>query len=309
MKARANIDWLSDCGGCHVAIVDIHERILELVSAVSIQRCPVLTDVKDFPPADVGLLSGAIRTEHDRHTAEQMRASCKVLVAFGTCAVYGGIPGAGTLHSPDEILDLVYRRGPTTEGGVVPSRDVAPLETKVTPIDEVVEVDLYLPGCPPHPNFIFDALVALTKGRPPRARDESVCGRCRRSMDKTDVSRVRLHHEGLPRADQCFLSQGYVCLGSVTLDRCLAPCPNNGLACTGCSGPTMQVLTEPNRDVRTEVADRMSRLTAIARDEILKSIEHTAKSHYAYAMATRMIAGKPTYLMDKWVAEAEGRLS
>jgi F420-non-reducing hydrogenase small subunit len=303
---RVNAEWLSVCGGCEVAILDLHEQILDVLGAVQLQRCPVLTDIKDYPKAEVGLVSGAIRNEHDRHAAEQMRASCDTIIAWGTCAVYGGIPGAGIVHSRESIFEAAYSKNRTTVGGTPPTQRVDALETRVVPIDEVIPVDLYLPGCPPHPAFILEALLSLVQGRPPKTRQESVCARCKRTMVKTDVDRIKSNHEGDPDADQCLLSQGYVCLGSVTLDRCAAPCPNNGVTCTGCAGPTMQVLTEPNRDIRTEVAERMSKLTAITPAAIQRSIEYSAKSHYSYAMASSMIGGKPTFLIEQWIADAEG---
>lgn len=304
-KIGLNLEWLSDCGGCHVAIVDVHEKILDILGAVQIQHCPVLTDIKDYPHADIGIISGAIRTEHDRHAAEEMRASCDKVIAWGTCAVYGGIPGAALAHSREEILQTVYTRNPTTRTNLAPHSQVALLEKQVTPIDEVIDVDMYLPGCPPHAAFIFDALLALVEGRAPKARQETVCARCTRSMKKSEETRLKSNHDGIPDPDLCLLSQGYVCLGSVTLDRCLSPCPAQGVMCTGCAGPTMQVLTEPNRDLRTEVADRMSRLTAIPREEIVASMERSGKSHYAYAMASKMVGEKPTFLIRKWIAEVE----
>jgi F420-non-reducing hydrogenase small subunit len=304
-KITLNTEWLSDCGGCHVAVVDLHEKILDVLGAVAIQHCPVLTDIKDYPKADLGLISGAIRSAHDRHAAEKMRASCSQVIAFGTCAVYGGIPGAGSVHSREEIFDTVYRQNPTTRTHTVPATAVAPLEKLVTPLDEVIDVDLYLPGCPPHPAFILDALLALIEGRPPRAKKESICAKCKRRMLKSEIAQLKTNHEGIPDADTCFLSQGYVCLGSVTLDRCTAPCPNNGMICSGCAGPTMRILTEPNRDIRTEIADRMSSLTAIPRAEILAGIERSSKTHYAYAMASEMIGRKPTFLIKRWIAEVE----
>ena len=175
----------------------------------------------------------------------------------------------------------------------------------VTPLDEAIDVDLYMPGCPPHAAFILDGLLALVTGRKPKANAETVCGRCKRAMKKTDVDGLRSGIECIPDPDVCMLSQGFVCLGSVTLDRCMAPCPNQGVPCTGCAGPTMQVLTEPNRDIRTEVADRMSRLTQIEADVVVEEIQQQAKSHYAYAMATKMIGGKPTFQINKWIADVE----
>ncbi len=304
-KITLNTEWLSDCGGCHVAVVDLHEKILDVLGAVEIQHCPVLTDIKHYPKAALGLISGAIRSVHDRECAEKMRESCSHVVAFGTCAVYGGIPGAGIVHTREEIFDTVYTNNRTTRTHKPPLTAVAPLEKLVTPIDEVIDVDLYLPGCPPHPAFILDALLALIEGRPPRAKKESICAKCKRTMIKSDVSKLKSNHDGIATGETCFLSQGYVCLGSVTLDRCTAPCPNNGIMCTGCAGPTMRILTEPNRDIRTEIADRMSALTAIPRQEIIAGIERSSKTHYAYAMATKMIGKKPTFLIKKWIAEAE----
>ena len=304
-KLRVNTEWLSGCGGCHIGMVDLHEKILDVLGAVEFLHSPVLTDVKGYPEADIGLIEGAIRSEHDRHAALAMRKACKKIVAFGTCAVYGGLSGATLAHSREELLAAAFTENPTTKGGKVPTQDVAPLEQHVVPLDEVIDVDMYLPGCPPHAAFIFDALLALAEGRPPKARDESVCGNCRREMVKTDVVQLKRHHEGIPEAKTCFLSQGYLCLGSVTLDRCLAPCPQKGMTCTGCAGPTEQVLTEPNRDLRTEVAERMTRLTKIPAEEIVKAMEAQAKTHYAYAMATRMVGKKPTFLIEKWIREVE----
>ena len=96
----------------------------------------------------------------------------------------------------------------------------------------------------PHPAIIFDAIISLVEGRATRTvTKESVCARCKRQMEKSDVERIMKNSEGMPDPERCFLSQGYLCMGSVTLDRCLSPCPLNGVACTGCAGATMQILT------------------------------------------------------------------
>lgn len=300
-----NIEWLSDCSGCHVAIVDVHERILEVLQSVRLQRCPVLTDIKDYPKATIGIVSGAIRSEHDRHAALAMRASCDLIIAWGSCAVYGGISGAGNMHTPEELLQAVFTHNKTTVPHPGPSHEVSPLLPTVTPLDSVIDVDLYLPGCAPHQTLIFETLVALVEGRAPVATRESVCGRCTRTMRKTDVDRVRQPSEGVPDPEQCFLSQGYLCMGSATLDRCMSPCPRNGIACSGCAGATMQILTEPNRDIRTEIAERMARLTQIPQEAIVKEIERNAKTHYSYTMATSMIGKKPTFQIKQWVNEAD----
>ena len=300
-----NTEWLSDCSGCHIAIVDLHEKILSVLDSVSIQRCPVLTDIKDYPHATVGLVSGAIRNEHDRHAAKEMRKSCDLVIAWGSCAVFGGPAGAGNVHTREEIADAVYVNNKTTVSSPPPSCEVSPLEASVSPLDTAIEVDLYLPGCPPHPAFVFDALLALVEGRSPKSKQESVCGTCNRQMRKTDVAAIVPNSDGVADAKNCFLSQGYLCMGSATIDRCLSPCPQNGIPCTGCAGATMQILTEPNRDIRTEIAERMSKLTKIPHAAIVAEIERTSKSHYSYTMATQMIGEKPTFLIRRWIGEAD----
>jgi F420-non-reducing hydrogenase small subunit len=300
-----NTEWLSDCSGCHIAIVDLHEKIMAVLESVQILHCPVLTDIKDYPHAKIGLVSGAIRSEHDRHNALEMRKSCDLIIAWGSCAVFGGPAGAGNIHTREEIADAVYLNNKTTTPHQPPTREVSALEPTVTPIDKVIDVDLYLPGCPPHPTFIFDALLSLVEGREPKATKETVCAKCKRQMKKSDVETIRQHTDGIPDPDLCFLSQGYICMGSASIDRCLAPCPGNGVPCTGCAGATMQILSEPNRDIRTEIADRMARLTKIPREEIIKEIEKSSKSHYSYTMASTMISDKPTFLIKKWIHEAD----
>lgn len=302
-EVTVNTEWLSDCSGCHVAVVDLHEKILNVLQSITIQRCPVLTDTKDYPPAKVGLVSGAIRNEHDRHAAIEMRKACDVIIAWGSCAVFGGPAGAGNIHTPAEIASAVYLENKTTVPAPAPSREVSPLESVVSPLDTVIPVDLYLPGCPPHASFVFEALSALVEGRPPEVSRRSVCAKCKRRMEKTEVAALKSNSEGIPEAERCFLSQGYVCLGSATIDRCLAPCPNNGVPCTGCAGATMQILTEPNRDIRTEIAERMSRLTKIGRDDIVAALERSSKSHYSYTMATSMIGNKPTFQIKRWIED------
>lgn len=281
MKKKLSTEWLSVCGGCHVAIVDLHNLILNMLDYVEILRCPVLTDIKDYPHADIGLLAGAIRSEHDRKAALKMRKSCKTLIAFGTCAVYGGISGAGCLHSKGEVFDTVYKSNVSTlNNGIVPDpgnpdMDIPHLEDTVVPVDKVegVKVDFYIPGCPPHPYFIARALSALITGRVPATDYQTVCTRCKREMKQRKdgdraIKRFTQSIDDKEKEKTCFLSQGYLCFGSVTVDRCYAPCPQKGMICTGCCGPTDQILREPNRDIRIELAEQMALLTSIKDEDI-----------------------------------------
>jgi F420-non-reducing hydrogenase small subunit len=299
-----SFEWLSGCSGCELSVVDLHERLLKVLEAIELVRLPILMDTKDYPRATLGIVTGALRTEHDLECAEHMRKSCDLILAFGTCAVYGGPQGSGYAHTLRELEQSAFLDNPTTSTHFVPDRGVPKLLPQgVAPLDEAISVDLYLPGCPPHAYYVFEALRSVLEGNQPEFGEHNVCYRCERKMRPSDVGSLRRVHEGPLDPERCFLAQGVLCMGSATLDRCLAPCPTRGLPCTGCAGPSEHVILEPNRDVRTEVASRMASLTKIPRDTILREIELRAKTWYAYAMASPVFRQKPTFLLRRWISQ------
>ena len=302
-KVPVSFEWLSGCSGCELSVVDMHEKLLKVLELIDIVRLPILIDRKDYPKAAVGIITGALRTDHDVECAHKMRESCDAILAFGTCAVYGGPQGSGFAHTNKELSDTVYMPGPTTTSKFVPDQGLPALLDCVRPLDSAIKVDLYLPGCGPHPYFVFEALSALLEKREPEFGPQNICYRCNREMKKTEVASLRRVHEGTLDAKTCFLSQGVLCMGSASLDRCLAPCPQNGMPCSGCAGPSENIVLEPNRDLRTEIANRMSRLTKIPRDVIVHEIELRAKTHYAYAMASPIFRQKPTFLLRRWISQ------
>lgn len=299
MKARVSTEWLSGCSGCHVAVVDLHEKLLTLVEEVEFVRLPVLMDETSYPKADVGIVEGAIRSDHDREAAQRMRDSVTTLVAFGTCAVYGGPSGIGWLYEPAAILRTAYQEGRSNAGDPPPASGLPQLEESVTPLDQVVEVDFYLPGCPPHPYFVAAGMRAALGVSAPPLTAQSVCSDCNRVMRKQAAALKRADLTA-DDAHTCFLSQGVVCLGSVSLNRCHAPCPNSGVACTGCAGPSLELIREPHLDLRTMVAKRLNRLTGVSRDDVVAYFEESAKTFYSYAMASPVVYGKPTVEMREW---------
>ena len=303
-KVPVSFEWLSGCSGCELGIVDMHEKLLKVLEAVEIVRLPILMDVKDYPKATLGIVTGALRTEHDIECAHKMRESCDLILGFGTCAVYGGPQGSAYAHTLAELYDGAYINNPTTATNFVPSEGVpAMLEEGIRPLDSAIDVDMYLPGCPPHAYYIFEALVAIVEGRAPEFGVHNVCFKCDRKMQHSEVKEVRRLHQLDVDPQKCFMSQGVPCMGSVTLDRCLAPCPTHGAPCTGCAGPSENVIREPHKDIRTEVATRMSMMTQIPREDVLHNIEVQSKTHYAYAMASPVFRQKPTFLLRKWISQ------
>jgi F420-non-reducing hydrogenase small subunit len=290
-----------------VAIVDLHEKLLGLVDEVEFVRIPVLMDEKGYPRADVGLVEGAVRTVHDRDALLQLRESVDTLVAFGSCAAYGGPSGIGWLHGRDTIMQTVYGSGLPTNATTAPPDDQAPaLEDSVIPVDEVVDIDLYVPGCPPHPLFIATAIRRCLDPKTPPSTLKPVCADCSRAMRKQPGTPLRKGALTAADPELCLLSQGVVCLGSVSLNRCHAPCPQAGIACTGCAGPALDVLLEPQLDLRTMIAERMQRLCDIDPTEVCAYIEDNAKTFYAYALASPAVYGKPTVEMRRWAGGDHG---
>ena len=169
------------------------------------------------------------------------------------------------------------------------------------PLDSEIEVDLYIPGCPPHAAYIFEGLLSLLRGAEAKIGRHNVCFNCSRKMVKTEVDILRRAHDGGFDPELCFLSQGCLCFGSVTLDRCLAPCMKVGVPCFSCGGPSEAIILEPQKDVRSEVAMRLAHLTEIPQNEVVAEIERQAKTHFAYAMASPVFRQKPTFLLKKWI--------
>ncbi|MDY6917408.1 MAG: NADP oxidoreductase [Chloroflexota bacterium] len=164
-KVKVATAWLDCCSGCHMSLLDIDEAIIDLAAVLELTATPI-TDIKEFPDVDVGIIEGAVSNEHDEHVARDLRAHCKILMVFGDCACFGGIVSMRNLFTTEEILDRYYHTEGTICDNIPSSEDLPPL-TKVRPINEVVKVDCYVPGCPPSSKAILYALSELLEGRIP----------------------------------------------------------------------------------------------------------------------------------------------
>ncbi len=303
-KITVSFEWLSGCSGCELSIVDLHEKLLAVLEQIEIVRLPILMDVKGYPKAALGIVTGALRTHHDVECAKKMRESCATILAFGTCGVYGGPQGSGYAHAPGELAETAFVKNPTTSTHFVPDQGVPKLlDEGVLPLDAAIAVDRYLPGCPPHAYYVFEALRSVVDGKPPAFGEHNVCFHCDRHMQHTEVAALRRVHEGPLDHEACFLSQGVLCMGSATLDRCRGACPTRGMPCSGCTGPSEAIVLEPNRDIRTEVAGRMAMMTKIPKATAVAAIEKQAKTYYAYAMASPVFREKPTFLLRRWITQ------
>jgi NAD-reducing hydrogenase small subunit len=168
-KPKVATASLAGCFGCHMSILDIDDRILKLVELVQFDKSPV-DDIKKFTGRClVGLIEGGCCNEENVHVLQDFRDHCDILIAVGECALMGGLPAMRNMVPLKECLDEAYLRGPTVHNptGKLPSDPEIPLIlNKVYPIQEVVKVDYFIPGCPPPADAIWEALTALLTGKP-----------------------------------------------------------------------------------------------------------------------------------------------
>lgn len=251
-KVTVATTWLQSCSGCHIALLDLHEELLDVLKLIDI-RYSTIVDIKDVPEVDVGLVEGAVANEENEEILKTFREKAKTIVALGTCACFGGIPGLRNLFTREDVLKRGYVDTESTVDGKIPSGpEIPPLKEYVMPLNQVVKVDFYIPGCPPLPSAIKDTLVALVEGRTPEVKTRNLCEECDRKKDKMLVASrdfvtdaVLSPHE-LDRIDPdlCFLEQGVLCMGPATCEGCGARCLKGNMPCRGCMGPTPDALEQ-----------------------------------------------------------------
>ncbi|MBN3036431.1 MAG: hypothetical protein JW861_12670 [Bacteroidales bacterium] len=160
---------LAGCFGCHMSLLDIDERILELIELVDFNKSPV-DDIKEFTQmCDIGLIEGGCCNSENVHVLKEFRKNCRILVSLGECAIMGGLPALRNNIPVRECIEEAYLNGPTVSGSnpdkILPNDQELPIILdKVYPCHEIVKIDYYLPGCPPQADLIWNALVALVTG-------------------------------------------------------------------------------------------------------------------------------------------------
>jgi len=166
-KVKVATVWLEGCAGCHMSFLDIDEAIIQLANVVEFTRSPI-TDIKEFSPVDVGIVEGSVGNTEEEETLKHLRANCRILMAWGDCACFGGVCAMRSTFNKAEVLKRSYIETESTKGGKIPCPPGVPeLLDRVKPANHVVKVDCYVPGCPPEPKAILYALNELLAGRIP----------------------------------------------------------------------------------------------------------------------------------------------
>lgn len=311
-KPKLALYWAASCGGCEIAVLGIDTKILDVANTFELVFWPCVMDgkVRDIEKMpdqsiEVTLFNGGIRTSEQEYMAQLLRKKSKVLVAFGSCATEGCIPGLANLHSRESIFQNVYHDSPSTENpdGVEPQPVTVVAEGKlhlpvfydsVRTLGQTVDVDYYLPGCPPEADRIWEALQAIIAGQlpPPGSvigANTTVCDDCPRERGVKKIKEFKRTWEIIPDPELCLLEQGLLCCGIATRAGCGALCPQVNSPCIGCYGP--------NDGVEDYGARLMSALASVIDSEdpdeinqiIDKGIPDPVGSFYRFSLAGSLL--------------------
>ncbi len=321
-KRKLAMYWAAACGGCEIAVLDIKEKILDVDAAFEVVFWPVAVDfkVKDVEAMEDGeidlcLFNGAVRTSDNAYMAELLRRKAKVLVAFGSCACEGCIPALSNTTTRAATLDWVFRDSPSTEN----PEDVRPQEQTefavgtidlpafwetVRTLDQVVDVDYYVPGCPPQAHQIWAVLETIIdilqndKPLPPKgtvlgAGDSTCCDECPLVREEKKIGGFVRLHEIIPEPGKCLLDQGILCMGPATRSGCGGLCVSVGLPCRGCYGPPPNSKDQGTKMVAA-LASVIDSEDPDEIDRILDGIVDPVGTFYRFSLARATLAGVPT---------------
>ena len=313
-KPKLALYWAASCGGCDVAILDTNEKILDIANLADIVFWPIAVDFKyhhvrvmEDKSIDLCLFNGAIRSTEQEEIARLLRDKSKVMVAFGACACFGGIPALANLTSREEIFQTVYHEAPSNnnENNSVPlmktevpegELELPELYDTVMTLEQVVPVEYFVPGCPPPVDLILKLVDLYATGKLPPpgavvASDKSLCDECKRVKEEKKITRLYRPHEIIPDPEKCLLEQGIICCGPATRGGCGMRCIEANMPCRGCFGPPSGV-TDQGAKLVSAIA---SIYQGDNEEEIKKMVEEIvdpAGTFYRFGLADSMLKRK-----------------
>ena len=307
-KLKIAFYWAASCGGCEVAVLDVNEKILDVVAAADIVFWPVAIDIKykdvEAMPdksIDACFFNGAIRTEENEKMANLLRQKSKILVAFGSCACDGCVKGLANLWDKKTIFERAYSETPSTKNPeyVTPKTHFKVKEGElelpefydtVKTLPQTVDVDYTISGCPPPIPAILNMFMAIISGNlPPKGSsflpNKSVCDECPREKKDKELSEIKRIYELEDDLESCFLDQCVICMGPATRAGCDAQCPKVNVPCTGCGGPGPRVIDQG--------AAAIGALASIATNpDVVKEIVDPIGTFYKYSLAHSILRRK-----------------
>jgi len=329
-KPKFAMYWAAACGGCEIAVLNIHEKILDVDANFEVVFWPVAMDAKykdveAMPDQSITLclFNGAIRNSENQHIAELLRRKSKILVAFGSCACEGGFPALSNLTTREETLRTAFSTVSTDNPqNILPQPSYAVPEGElviphmysvVRPLDQAVPVDYYMPGCPPESEQIaavVELVIKALKGEATLpaagsvigAGHSTVCDECTRTRNEKKITAFTRIQDFRPDPTLCLLEQGLLCNGPATRNGCSARCPIAGVPCVGCYGPTDGARDFGGR-LMSGVASVIDSTDPQEIERILDGIPDPVGSFYHTNLAGSLLqASKPTWEEEQHAA-------
>jgi F420-non-reducing hydrogenase small subunit len=261
---KVSIVSLTCCAGCVSSFLNAGEALLEILSGdFDIVYSPTFVDLKEIPNVDLAIVEGGVRTKEDENFIREVRAKSRILVALGICATHGGVTSLGNRLSLKKLLEKEY--------SLADSSKLPELEDLMHPISDFVDVDYYIPGCPPMPFLIVHSLKSIVSGKQPIRHESVVCIECHRKIIAAKLDRLYGIYEKEADPQLCLVSQGFICLGSLTREGCGAPCPRANFTCFGCRGPPDSFMYR-SRDMYAFLVNVISKRTSIPEETVKEEL-------------------------------------
>ncbi|MGD2087330.1 MAG: oxidoreductase [Candidatus Aminicenantes bacterium] len=318
-KLKMAVYWGAACGGCCVSVLDVHEALFDVVAAADLVFWPIALDTKyadveamEDNFIDITLYNGAVRNSENEHLAKLLRQKSKILVAYGSCAHLGGIPGLANFTTKEEIFKRVYETSESTENPdkIHPQPEFEVPEGKlelpvfyndVRALDQVVDVDYYLPGCPPQTERLVEVFMAIVKGEelPPKgsvvgANMKSQCEECERKKSENKlIKRFCRPWQIEDDGETCFLEQGVICMGPATRGGCGVRCIEGNAPCRGCYGPPPDA-PDPGAKMMSAIATMIDANDPDEIQKVVDNIDDPAGTFYRFSLPSSILRRKLT---------------
>ena len=316
-KIKMAVYWGAACGGCCVSVLDVHEALFDVVAAADLVFWPIAldtkyADVENMPSGhiDLTLFNGAIRNSENEHMAHVLREKSKILVAYGSCAHMGGIPGLANFSTKEDIFRRVYDESESTinpeklrpqvscevDEGVL---ELPEFYNDVRALADVTDVDYMIPGCPPQTERLVEVFTAVVRGAalPPKgsvigAGTKAQCDECiRKKSENKTIKKFNRPWEVVDDGETCFMEQGILCMGPTTRTGCDYRCIKGNAACRGCYGPTPDV-QDPGGKMMSAIASIIDEKESESIDKVLEELVDPAGYFYRYSLPSSYLRRK-----------------
>lgn len=316
-KIKMAVYWGAACGGCCVSVLDVHEALFTVIDAADLVFWPIALDTKyadvdamEDGAIDLCLFNGAVRNSENEHMAHVLRKKSKILVAYGSCAHMGGIPGLANFSNKEDLLRRVYDECESTENPdkVRPqphyqvkegTLEIPVFYNDVMSLGQIVDVDYYIPGCPPQTERLVEVFLAIV-GKQPLPPKGSVigvstlaqCDECtRKKSDKRSVKQIFRPWEIEDDGETCFMDQGVICMGPATIGGCGVRCVKGNAPCRGCYGPMPDVT-----DMGAKLISTIGTMIDLENEEeivkVIDQIQDPAGTFYRFSLPAAKIRRK-----------------